>query len=251
MLSLSKHGRRATLALRQAQGDDNSPFGGVKVRTRVKFCGMTSAADVELAVAAGADAVGIIVARSSERYVSAAALPEIFAAVPPFVTAVIVSAGETDVDLAAMRRGAASSAVQRQRVSRGCERMAGGARYVKAFHVRAEDGVAAFDRANIDAYPRALALIDSSANGAFGGTGRTFDWNLIAQLARERPLIVSGGLTPGNVFDCVRTVRPYAVDVRSGIETDGSKDPAKMRAFIRAVREADEQTVAVPAMPNV
>jgi phosphoribosylanthranilate isomerase len=64
-------------------------------------------------------------------------------------------------------------------------------------------------------------------------------------------LIVSGGLTPANVFDCVRTVRPYAVDVRSGIETAGNKDAAKMRAFIRAVREADEQTVTVPAMPNV
>jgi len=244
-------GARATLALRQAQGDDNSPFGGVKVRTRVKFCGMTSAADVELAVAAGADAVGIIVARSSERYVSAAALQEIFAAVPPFVTAVIVSAGENDVDLAAWARRGVLLQFSGSEASAECERMAGGARYVKAFHVRAEDGVATFDRASIDAYPRALALIDSSANGAFGGTGRAFDWNLIAQLARERPLIVSGGLTPGNVFDCVRTVRPYAVDVRSGIETDGSKDPAKMRAFIRAVREADEQTVAVPAMPNV
>jgi len=220
-------------------------------RTRVKFCGMTSAADVALAVAAGADAVGIIVAPSSARRVAASDINAILDAVPAFVAPVIVSAGETDVDLAAMARRGVLLQFSGSESPAECERMAGGARYVKAFHVRAEDGVATFDRASIDGYPRSVPLIDSSANGAFGGTGRTFDWSLVAGLARERPLIVSGGLTPGNVFDCVRTVRPYAVDVRSGIETDGSKDPAKMRAFIRAVREADEQTVAVPAMPNV
>jgi phosphoribosylanthranilate isomerase len=219
-------------------------------RTRIKFCGMTSAADVALAVEAGADAVGFIVAPSARR-VAASALPGLLAAVPPFVTAVIVSAGETDADLAAL--GARGALLQFSGVEPPghCERLANGARYLKAFHVRAEDGVATFDRATLAAYPNALALIDSSAGGAFGGTGRAFDPRLVAELARERPLVLSGGLTPENVADAVRTVRPYAVDVRGGIETNGAKDPAKMRAFVRAVREADGETVTFATAPNV
>jgi phosphoribosylanthranilate isomerase len=86
-------------------------------------------------------------------------------------------------------------------------------------------------------------MFDSSVAGSFGGTGRAFDWSLVAALARERPLVMSGGLTPANVGACIRAVRPYAVDVRSGIETDGRKDPDKMRDFVRAVREADSPNV--------
>ena len=213
---------------------------------------MTSPDDVRLAVDAGADAVGIIVS-ASERRVAAADLAAILAAVPPFVTAVIVSAGETDVDLAALARRGVLLQFSGAEPASHCERVAGGAPYVKAFHVRAEDGRAAFDAETLAAYPSALWLIDSSVGGAFGGTGRVFDWRLAARLAASRATIVSGGLTPENVGACVDAVRPYAVDVRSGIETLGRKDPAKMRAFVRAVREADvrAETVSVRAAPNV
>lgn len=88
-------------------------------------------------------------------------------------------------------------------------------------------------------YPRVPLLFDTSAAGKRGGTGVAFDWHLIEPLARTRRVIVSGGLTPENVGACVRAVRPYAVDVRSGVESEGRKDESKMRAFVQAVREAD------------
>jgi phosphoribosylanthranilate isomerase len=245
---------------------------------------MTSAHDVALAVAAGADAIGIIVSASPRR-VAPDVLESILAAVPPFVTPVIVSAGETAVHLRAFAERGVLLQFSGLESPADCERIAGGARYLKAFHVRAGDGSPTFESAAIDAYPHAIALFDSSAfvvrgaddarEGAFfggtasggtafgaggatalgsdevgeidlsriervyGGTGLVFDWSLVAGIARERPIVVSGGLNPGNVGACVRALRPYAVDVRSGIETDGRKDTAKMRAFVRAVRDAD------------
>lgn len=211
-------------------------------RTRIKFCGMTSPADVALAVEAGADAIGAIVSPSPRR-VSAERLPEILAAVPPYVTAVAVSTGETDVDLAALARGGVLLQFSGRETAAACEGLAAGRRYVKAFHVRAEDARPAIERGALDAYPNALWMFDSSVAGSFGGTGHAFDWNLVAALARERPIVISGGLTPSNVGACIRAVRPYAVDVRSGIETDGRKDADKMRDFVRAVREADSPNV--------
>jgi phosphoribosylanthranilate isomerase len=239
---------------------------------------MTSAADIALAVAAGADAVGIIVS-ASDRRVDARDVPALLAAVPPFVTAVLVSANAPNVVLASGggpdddRAGApgkrvdlasardvdfaryASTGIVLQfsgdETPDACERVAAGRAYVKAFHVRAEDGRATFDRATLAAYPHAMPLFDSRSGAAFGGTGIAFDWERIAGFARERPIVVSGGLTPQNVGACVAAVRPYAVDVRGGIETDGVKDAMKMRDFVAAVRAADDRTVSVPAMPNV
>jgi phosphoribosylanthranilate isomerase len=89
-------------------------------------------------------------------------------------------------------------------------------------------------------YGDATILFDSRYGGVSGGSGKTFPWDRVVAIARERSIIVAGGLTPENVASCVKSVRPYGVDVRSGIETDDRKDPAKMRAFVEAVRQADE-----------
>jgi len=86
-------------------------------------------------------------------------------------------------------------------------------------------------------------LIDASVKGAYGGTGVTADWGIAAELARQYPLLLAGGLTPQNVAEAVRRVKPWAVDVASGVESSpGVKDPAKMRAFVRAVREESKVT---------
>ena len=87
----------------------------------------------------------------------------------------------------------------------------------------------------------ALYLLDTAMSGAAGGTGRTFEWELAAAVARQMPCVLAGGLTPDNVADAVRKVRPWGVDVSSGIESDGVKDEAKMRGFVTAVRDADER----------
>jgi phosphoribosylanthranilate isomerase len=82
-------------------------------------------------------------------------------------------------------------------------------------------------------------MFDTRVADRAGGSGLPFDWSIIQSIAIARAIVISGGLTPGNVADCVRAVRPYAVDVRSGIETDGRKDAAKMAAFVAGVHEAD------------
>lgn len=112
-----------------------------------------------------------------------------------------------------------------------------GGHVIKAIHIGNESP---FQMERIcDRFSPSLVLFDTRVAGKYGGTGLTFDWTNIAKLARWRPVMVAGGLTPENVAECVRRVRPFGVDVRSGIETDGQKDVAKMRAFVRAVRETD------------
>jgi phosphoribosylanthranilate isomerase len=116
-------------------------------------------------------------------------------------------------------------------------------RYVKALHFQHGTSHTAADAEAMAArYPEADLLFDSRAGGLYGGTGTSFEWPLVAAIARRRRVIVSGGLVPENVASAVRSVHPFAVDVRSGVEHDGVKDRSKMRAFVRAVRETDEGT---------
>ncbi len=90
----------------------------------------------------------------------------------------------------------------------------------------------------------AVLLLDPHVEGVYGGTGRTIDWNVAAEIARQTPTVLAGGLTPANIEDAVRTVRPWAVDVSSGVETDGHKDPLKIRGFIAAAKAADVETTS-------
>jgi phosphoribosylanthranilate isomerase len=214
------------------------------VRTRVKICGCTSAADVALAVDAGADAVGVILAERSERRVSLERFREIAASVPALVTlvAVFVDPPGSLVD-EALKAGAIPQ-FHGNEPADACEAFAAGP-YLKAYHVRPGHtaNLAAFD-AFAALYEHATWLFDAAgADGLSGGTGRPFAWDIARELAGERRFVVSGGLTPDNVGACVRTVRPYAVDVRSGVETHGVKDASKIRAFVRAVRENELETM--------
>ncbi len=109
---------------------------------------------------------------------------------------------------------------------------------IKAIHVG--DQTEAQMETLCNRYAPALTLFDTKVAGKYGGSGLTFDWSHIAHMARWRAVMVAGGLNPENVGQLVRTVRPFGVDVRSGIETSGHKDPAKMRKFVRSVRENDE-----------
>lgn len=214
------------------------------LRTRVKICGCTSVADVAISLEAGADAVGVILAERSERRVSIERFRDIAQSVPALTTlvAVFVDPPASLVD-EALHAGAVPQ-FHGDEPAEACESVAAGP-YLKAFHVEANRvyDPAAFARF-AQPFEHATWMFDTAADdGRSGGTGRTFTWELARRLAGERRFVVSGGLTPENVGACVRAVRPYAVDVRSGVETNGMKDPEKVHAFVRAVRAAETESL--------
>ena len=206
-----------------------------KVRTRVKFCGMTRPDDVDAAVRLGADAIGLILVPGSPRFIDVAQAAMIRRRLPPFVQAV------------ALFRDAAADAVRRaldalrpdllqfhgEESPEYCASF--GWPYLRAVPMKPVAELADWERRFAGA---AALLLDAHGAGEQGGSGRTFDWTAIRA---SRPFVLAGGLTPGNVGEAVRTARPYAVDVSSGIErAPGEKDAAKMRRFIEEVRKADE-----------
>jgi phosphoribosylanthranilate isomerase len=199
---------------------------------------MTSPEDVAVAVAAGADAVGIIVA-SSERSVTLERAKEIAAAIPPYVCGVGVVAEDTS-SAEALRELGFSLQFAGPTPPDECERLAAGRQYIKTFFVGATGEVATGDpEFGLQAYTHALWMFDSASPGRFGGSGIAFRWESVGEVARERPIVVAGGLSAENVGVVIATVRPFAVDVRSGVERDGKKDRERMLAFVRAVRAGD------------
>jgi phosphoribosylanthranilate isomerase len=208
------------------------------MRTRVKFCGCTSWSDASLAIETGADAIGMIFAPSPRRIAESAAR-YIAENLPPFITPVGVFVNPTRDDLMRAREIFPDLVLQFSGDEAPSFLSSVDGKVMKALHVdpNAADADALARAAN--AYPRAIAMFDTSVAGLAGGTGVAFPWKAVAAIARTRPIVVAGGLTPENVAACVRAVRPFGVDVRSGIETESRKDAAKMRAFVRAVREAD------------
>ncbi len=193
-----------------------------------------------MAVDAGADAVGVILAEQSPRRVSVERLRDIATAVPAMITLVAVFVDPPSALVDEALKAGAIPQFHGYEPAASCEAFAGGA-YLKAYHiapghVKEREAFDAFARP----YAHATWMFDTADDaGRSGGTGRTFAWSDARDLAGDRRFVVSGGLTPENVGDCVRAVRPYAVDVRSGVETNGAKDAAKMRAFVASVRRAD------------
>jgi phosphoribosylanthranilate isomerase len=206
----------------------------------VKICGCTSPDEVEGAIEAGADAVGMIFAPSQRRITFAQAV-RLAEGVPPMVSLIGVFIDPTEREL----EEAVETVPRLELQFSGSEEPAlcrlAGVPYSKVFHIDPEAGVDMNAlRGDVARYEGALPMFET-ASAVRGGSGRVFDWGSIAELARERRVVVSGGLKPENVGACVRSVRPFGVDVRSGVESDGTKDRAKMRAFVHAVQEADAQ----------
>ncbi|MDQ6826545.1 MAG: phosphoribosylanthranilate isomerase [Candidatus Eremiobacteraeota bacterium] len=207
------------------------------MRTRIKFCGCTGVKEVALAAEAGADAVGLILAPSPRR-VSLKTLGRVARELPPFVTPVAVFVGPSREQIARARAIIPQLVVQLSGVEDPEFVSSVEGRLIKAIHVSQESTNAQLKTACAK-FDGALVMFDTMAHMA-GGSGITFPWEKVAGLARDRPIVLSGGLTPKNVARCIRLVRPYAVDVRSGVELHEKKDVLKMRAFVRAVRQADE-----------
>ncbi|SDG91551.1 phosphoribosylanthranilate isomerase [Pseudomonas flavescens] len=200
---------------------------------RCKICGITRPEDALAAVAAGADAIGLVFYARSPRAVSIEQARAIVMALPPFVTTVGLFVDMPRAELDQVLAAVPLDLLQFHGDERADECDAVGRPYIKALRVRAQDDVAAL----VDAYPGARAvLLDTFVDGVPGGTGQAFDWSLVpAQLSK--PVVLAGGLTPENVTAAIARVRPYAVDVSGGVEAGkGIKDAARVKDFVRAVR---------------
>ncbi len=208
------------------------------MRPWVKFCGCTSWGDVTMAIEAGGDAFGMIFAPSPRRIAWEAAI-EIAHRVPASIEPVAVFVDPSKEAVDAMRVLFPHARIQFSGNEAAELVAAYGERAIKAIHVNPDEEPAELG-ARCDRHPRATILFDARHNGLAGGTGIAFRWELVTPIAAARRVVMAGGLSAENVSACLSSVRPYGVDVRSGVETDGRKDREKMRAFVRAVREADE-----------
>ena len=213
--------------------------------TRVKICGLTSEADRDAVVRAGADAVGFIsdVPVETPREVSAASAEQLVAGVPPFVTSVLVTMPDSVQDAVDLQFDVGADAVQ----------IHGTLSPAKVGGLRARLDVpviAAIDlSADIEAYADVAdaVLVDSTSEDGGGGTGETHDWERTRAVRAEieTPLILAGGLTPENVEAAVETVGPFAVDTASGVErTGGEKDDEAVSAFVERAASATTQNGA-------
>jgi phosphoribosylanthranilate isomerase len=202
---------------------------------RVKICGITRWDDALAAVEAGADALGFVFCEASPRCVTVSVAARIVEGLPPFVAKVglFVNAPEAQIRRVAGACGLDTLQLHGEEPPEFCQRFT--VKWIKAFRMRDESSLQA-----LSAYRAAAWLLDSYVPGKAGGTGERFNWDLARRAAQICPrVILAGGLTPENVAEAVRRVRPYAVDVSSGVEREpGIKDEQKVRAFIEAAKSA-------------
>jgi len=218
------------------------------MRTRVKICCMASVEEARLAVAAGADAVGLVAKMpSGPGPIADALIAEIAASVPPPVASFLLTSETTAEAISAHIEATRPTVVQTvvhidPAESARLAKLRPGVGRVQVIHVEDAGCLALIaDYApQVDAF-----LLDSGRPGAaipeFGGTGRIHDWDVSAAFVRTspRPVFLAGGLTPANVSEAVAKVRPYGLDLCSGVRTESRLDPAKLNAFMKAVRDAD------------
>lgn len=204
----------------------------LNIAPRIKVCGLTRVEDVQAAVAAGVDAIGLVFYPESPRHVTIAQAVTLCREIPPFVTIVglFVNASRAEVHRVVESVPLNLLQFHGDETVDQCEGF--GLPYLRAARVR--PGVDLLEFAS--QFPSARALLLDTWTPAYGGSGESFDWSLVPASC-PLPVILSGGLTPNNVAEAIRQVRPVAVDVSSGVESaKGIKDAAKIRAFVSAVR---------------
>ena len=201
--------------------------------TKVKICGITRMEDALAAAAAGADALGFMFYEASPRRVAFDVAAKIIRELPPFLARVGVFVNPSPDDVGRAIEDCRIDTLQfhGEETPEFCAQF--GLRVIKAFRVRDAESLSA-----LPAYVGATCLLDSFVAGQHGGTGATFNWDLAAQTVKAgRRVLLAGGLTAENAAEAVRRVRPYGLDVSSGVEAKpGVKDAAKVRAFIAAAK---------------
>jgi phosphoribosylanthranilate isomerase len=207
----------------------------VETVTRIKICGITNVADAHAALEAGADALGVIAVPESPRYVSPEDVHDVIGWIGPFTPVVVVARTAAEGSEYMYPYPAYPGPIQFYEGPRDRDRPA-----IRVFRIRDAHSLTEI----VDYVEQVDALLlDTFHETALGGVGHAFDWSVAVaakSLLRGRKLILAGGLTPDNVAEAIKAVRPFAVDVSSGVEAEpGRKDLRKLRAFIRAVRQVD------------
>lgn len=216
-------------------------------RTRVKMCGITNRYDAEEGVRAGVDALGFIFVDESPRCISSENAREIIAELPPFVdcVGVFVDRDPKEVEEIIAYCGLSYAQLHGSEDPKYCERLArytAPCKVIKAFRVGTETQADLFTPYNEVAQG---VLLDTYSKGIAGGTGMTFDWRIIERLRIQSPLILAGGLGPENVGEAIRQIRPFGIDVNSGVErAPGVKDVDKLHTFMEQVRMADQLCIS-------
>jgi phosphoribosylanthranilate isomerase len=209
-------------------------MGTTDLRTRVKICGITRTADAAMAASAGADAIGLVFYPPSPRFLSIERAREIRDALPPFVqtVALFVNADAAQVSQVIGRVHPALLQFHGDEAPDFCAQF--GLPFVKACRVK--EGVSALEY--LRPFSSAAAWLFDSHVPEYGGVGESFDWSMVP--ITDKPVILSGGLSQTNVAAAIRRVKPWGVDVSSGVESaKGIKDAAKITAFMAEVRNAD------------
>lgn len=203
------------------------------MRTRIKICGITNPAHAQAAARLGADAIGLVFHAASPRNVDIERAREIVAQLPPFVASVALFVDPTRIEVERVLARCRVSFLQFHGDEDPAFCASFGVPYLKAARVRPELNLLEY----FASYGTAAGwLLDAYREDAYGGTGEAFDWDLIPA-ALSKPVVLSGGLTPANVAAAIRRVRPWAVDVSSGVEVaKGRKDEQLIAAFIAAAR---------------
>lgn len=209
---------------------------GEFVRTRVKICGITRIDDALTSVDHGADAVGFVFHEKSKRYIDPKRAHRIIDQLPPFIQTIGVFADEPVDEVVQAYEESGVDAIQ----ILNADRIFPGITSASIIPVvRVGDGHGGREIALIP--NERVVLLDTFVPGEKGGTGKTFDWEIAKEYARNRNIIVAGGLTPENVSDLIKSVMPYGVDVSSGVEgAPGKKDHEKIACFMRSVLTIDD-----------
>jgi phosphoribosylanthranilate isomerase len=204
--------------------------------TRIKICGITNVADGQAAIEAGADALGFIFYGKSPRFVALETAAEISKGLPPFImrVGVFVNAPEEFVTRAIAESGLTMLQFHGDETPEFCTQF--GLMSMKAFRMHGPETLEELPKYETDAY-----LLDAYSSTTLGGSGEKFNWDLAVEAQKiGKPIFLAGGLTPGNVADAIRKVRPFGVDVSSGVErVPGKKDHEKVKAFITAARRVE------------
>ena len=204
-------------------------------RTRIKICGLTRPEDIQSSICAGADAIGMVFYASSPRYVTADRASALAALVPPFVTRVGLFVNEDPAAVRAVMTAVPMELLQFHGDEDDAYCRQFGRPFIKAARVKPGDDLVKFAAS----FPSAQALLLDAYVEGYGGGGKPFDWTQIPPKL-SLPIVLSGGLQSVNVATAIRSVRPWAVDVSSGVESaKGIKDPLKIAAFVAAVKNAD------------